>query len=396
MISRNVPRLRFKIFDDEWKSNKLGNICKIKMGQSPHSKNYTSDSTQDILVQGNADLCDGVVKPRIYTTETTRTANKNDIIMTVRAPVGELAINQFENVVLGRGVAALEGNGFMYNNLKKVDMDNMWDRLSSGSTFKAVNSDDIKSLNVKFPSLPEQQYIGKFFSKLDHLIDLHSQKLEQLKKLKRGYLQKMFPQKGETVPRLRFSGFGGEWKKVKLGDISKCKKGHGLSKDDLSYENDGNKVIHYADIYKFSAIVNKVIHFSNSDEGVKIPKNSLIFPMSDVTPDGLARTSYVNDSNVYAGGDILIFTMDDSVMAKFLTYMINNMPREILRLVTGTSVKHINSKSISSLNIFVPVKSEQEKISDFFYNFDRKIKFENVKIDALKQQKKAHLQKMFI
>ncbi|WP_242491573.1 hypothetical protein [Holzapfeliella floricola] len=80
-----VPKLRFKGFQDEWEENKLENIANITMGQSPHSVNYTDNPNDEILVQGNADLDDGVVKPRIYTTQVTKESQKGDIILTVRA-----------------------------------------------------------------------------------------------------------------------------------------------------------------------------------------------------------------------------------------------------------------------------------------------------------------------
>ena len=89
------------------------------MGQSPDGINYTEDPTDNILIQGNADLKDGKVVPRIWTTQITKTAKPNDIIFTVRAPVGEVAKNAY-NAVIGRGVASITGNNFLYQTLKKM------------------------------------------------------------------------------------------------------------------------------------------------------------------------------------------------------------------------------------------------------------------------------------
>ena len=95
----------------------LGDIAKITMGQSPKSKYYNENQRGIPLIQGNADLKNGVTKPRIYTTDVTKKANVGDIIMSVRAPVGELAISDHE-VCIGRGVCSISAknnqNIFLY------------------------------------------------------------------------------------------------------------------------------------------------------------------------------------------------------------------------------------------------------------------------------------------
>ena len=95
----------------------------------------------------------------------------------------------------------------------------------------------------------------------------------------------------KKVPELRFKGFTDDWEERKLGDVTTWTKGQGLTKEDLNKERDGSEAVHYADLYKFSPVMHEVIHWTNSDDGQIIPDNSLLFPASDVTPVGLARTS---------------------------------------------------------------------------------------------------------
>ncbi len=71
------------------------------------------------------------------------------------------------------------------------------------------------------PTTGEQAKIGAYFRSLDHLITLHQRKCDEAKKLKKCMLQKMFPKDGEKVPEIRFSGFTGDWKQRKLGDVFK-------------------------------------------------------------------------------------------------------------------------------------------------------------------------------
>ncbi|CYU16965.1 restriction endonuclease subunit S [Streptococcus suis] len=187
----DFPELRFPGFTDAWKQRKLGEVAVVVMGQSPDSKNYTNNPLDNILVQGNADLKNGNVEPRVWTTQITKIAEKGDIIVSVRAPVGDVAKTSYK-VVLGRGVAGIKGNDFIYQTLIRMKQFGYWMKLSTGSTFESINSGDIKSSLIPLPSLPEQEAIGNFFSDLDQLITLHQRQLDHLKLLKKALLQQMF------------------------------------------------------------------------------------------------------------------------------------------------------------------------------------------------------------
>ena len=142
------------------------------MGQSPDGINYTENPEDNILIQGNADLCDGKVIPRIFTTQITKMSKPNDIIFTVRAPVGEVAKSSY-TAVIGRGVASLTGNNFLYHTLKRLNEINYWKKLSAGSTFDSINSEQLKNIEIDLPNEKEQNVIGDFFEKVDNLITLH-------------------------------------------------------------------------------------------------------------------------------------------------------------------------------------------------------------------------------
>ncbi len=185
------PRLRFAGFTDAWEQRKLGDVAQITMGQSPNSKNYTDNPDDHILVQGNADMKNGRVLPRVWTTQVTKQAEKNDLILSVRAPVGDVGKTDYD-VVLGRGVAGIKGNEFIFQLLTRMKENGYWRNLSTGSTFESINSNDIKEAYVLIPNNEEQVKIGLFFSNLDYLITLHQRKVEKLKIVKKSMLEKMF------------------------------------------------------------------------------------------------------------------------------------------------------------------------------------------------------------
>ncbi len=187
-----IPEIRFDGFTDDWEQRKLGDICQVIMGQSPDGSTYSEEPSDYILVQGNADLKDGWVEPRIWTTQKTKTAQAGDLIMSVRAPAGTMGKTAYD-VVLGRGVAGIKGNEFVYQSLVKMDSDGYWKKMAAGSTFESINSDVVKNAEMPIPQdIEEQGKNGLCFMTLDHLITLHQRKCDEMKKIKKFMLQNMF------------------------------------------------------------------------------------------------------------------------------------------------------------------------------------------------------------
>lgn len=188
---KNVPEIRFSGFTEAWEQRKLGDTVQITMGQSPDGSTYSDVPSDYILVQGNADLYNGWVFPRVWTSQMTKKADVGDLIMSVRAPAGAMGKTAY-NAVIGRGVAAIKGNEFIYQLLVKMDSDGYWKALSCGSTFESLNSDNIKNADVLIPDVAEQEKIGEYFANLDHLITLHQREVEKLQNIKKSCLEKMF------------------------------------------------------------------------------------------------------------------------------------------------------------------------------------------------------------
>lgn len=156
-----------------WEQRKLGEIAPVTMGQSPNGACYTDSPSDAILVQGNADLKDGWVSPRVWTTEITKTAKAGDLIMSVRAPVGAMGKTAYD-VVLGRGVAGIAGNEFLFQALSKKEAEGYWATVSAGSTFDSISGDELRNTPVDCPdSELEREAIGDCLSKVDSLITLH-------------------------------------------------------------------------------------------------------------------------------------------------------------------------------------------------------------------------------
>ncbi|WP_085649526.1 restriction endonuclease subunit S [Limosilactobacillus reuteri] len=185
------PNSRFKNFKGNWEQHRLEEVAQVTMGQSPSSKNYTDNPNDYVLVQGNADLKSNKISPRVWTKEITKQVHKGEIIMTVRAPVGYLAMANMD-AVIGRGVAAIDGNKYLYYLLQTKLMDRTWEKLSSGSTFESISSNDIKNLEIKVTETEEEKLIAKLMNTVTYFVTLQKNNLTQLTTLKKYLLQKLF------------------------------------------------------------------------------------------------------------------------------------------------------------------------------------------------------------
>jgi type I restriction enzyme S subunit len=171
-----------------WVVKKLGMIAEVTMGQSPLSEYYNSKGIGLPLIQGNADVKDRKTIVRFFTSVITKQAKRGDIIMTVRAPVGEVSKAEFD-CCLGRGVCSLKfKNDFLFHYL--IFLEKSWAKLSTGSTFDSVNSKQVKELDIPIPKLDEEQnQIAEILSKIDEEIEKLEGKLKKCQKVKQGTMQ---------------------------------------------------------------------------------------------------------------------------------------------------------------------------------------------------------------
>jgi len=191
-------KLRFKDENGndyaEWEKKKLGEVAIITMGQSPESISYNTDSLGMLLIQGNADIKERVTLPRQWTSQPTKTCEIGDLILTVRAPVGSIAKSS-HSACIGRGVCSIINNKssvqeYLYQFL--LSYESKWTSLEQGSTFTAVSGNDIKSLKLNLPQLPEQHKIASFLSSIDAKIESANQQITQTQTFKKGLLQQLF------------------------------------------------------------------------------------------------------------------------------------------------------------------------------------------------------------
>ena len=334
----------------------LCDVAHITMGSSPDSEYYNENGEGLPFYQGKTEFGDMYIKPAvIFCTEPVREADVNDILMSVRAPVGAVNIAQ-EHCCIGRGLAAIRAKSekmtplFLYYALK-IKEDNIA-ALGTGSTFKAINKDVVYSIQIPASTMDEQQKFVAIAQQADKskFVGFKSQFIEMFE--------------GDKYPSVRLSDIASEWL-----------KGQSFRKDDI-VDNGNSMCIHYGELFtKYGPIINQVLSRTNV-EGKRTSKvGDILFPASDVTPNGLARCSMLPYDNIILGGDIIVLRPKRDCNAAYLSYAINQQTAQLLIRVNGAVVKHMSAKALMTVVIPMPPLEEQNRFVSLAQQAD-KSKFE--------------------
>lgn len=407
-----VPRLRFPEFRSaaEWKEKPLSEACRITQGGTPdttvaaywggtiqwltpaemgkYESKYIIETVRKITDEGLAN-CSSELLP------------VNSVVISTRAPIGHLAINQAP-MAINQGCRGLVRNPgfnahFIFFALEKSKA--QLNDLGSGNTFKELSGTSLKNFGVPFPGVEEQQKIADCLSSLDELITAETQKLDALKTHKKGLMQQLFPRKGETVPRLRFPEFreAGEWEQVTLGEVAEIKLGKML---DAKKHTTGNLLPY---------LNNLAVRWNEVDMS-NLPK--MYFDDDELDRFGLKAGDVV----VCEGGEpgrsaVWDGRLPDLKFQKAVHRVRFKVPFEPRLLVlflesiagtprlesffTGGGIKHLTQEVFARIKIPFTTHAEQQRISGCLASLDDLIIAQAKKIDILKTHKKGLMQQLF-
>jgi len=200
----------------------------------------------------------------------------------------------------------------------------------------------------------------------------------------------------KLIPKFRFPEFTEPWYIISISDICEVYKGSTFSKADIN-ENGYRPCIHYGELFtKYNEVISYIYSKTNKSYGFKSEVGDILMPSSDVTPDGLAKASAIMLNGVILGGDMNILRPQKEINPIFISYLLNRTKRDIIKLVSGTTVKHIYPSQIITCRLPI-VKNgiEQQKIAACLSSLDDVITAESKKLEVLKEHKKGLLQNLF-
>lgn len=379
----NAPQLRFKGFNDAWKHCTFGDIGTIAMnkrifknqtsehGDIPFYKIGTFGKKADAFI--SKDLFEKYKKLYPYPRVGNILISASGTIGRTIVYNGEQAYYQDSNIVwLDTNPNEIDDKflNYIYQVVK-------WNGIE-GTTIKRLYNKNILNTKINIPNIQEQQKIGTFFSKLDDLITKQTQKVALLKQLKRGYLQKLFPQAGQITSQLRFKGFNGIWKSKQIKDIYLITRGKVLSKSEISSTGT-------YPVYSSQTINNGLLGYYDKF----LFRNAITW-----TTDGAnAGTVNYRQGKFYCTNVCGVLLSDEGYVNNCMAEIINSVA---FKYVSKVGNPKLMNNVMANIIINVPCLLEQQKISSLFAKLDHLIELQNRKLALLQELKKGYLQKIFI
>ena len=383
------PKIRFKGFEGEWKTPSIGDVFELRNGYTPSKivKEFWEGGTipwfrmEDIRINGGF-LKDALQHITPLAVKGAGLFEKNSIILATTATIGvhamliadSLANQQFTNFKVRKSLSDEYIDEFIYYSFFKIDE---WSKNNTNSGgLLSVNMPLLVKQGFLTPCKEEQQTIASYFRILDAKLQASTKKVESLKKLKSASLVAMFPQNGESMPKVRFKGFEGEWNECKLGEI--CYKRSSFHTEGHLGANCGKYPIYGATGY--------IQNIETYD--VDVPYVSIVKDGS-----GVGRVELNPAFSSVLGTMQYLLVKPQNSIAYLLSLL---QTFDFSEFTNGSSIPHIYFKDYALKEIKVPSLEEQQKIGSYFITLDRKIALETARLEKLKQIKLACLDKMFV
>lgn len=418
------PKIRFKGFEGEWKEYSLGELGSIYSGigfpeceQGGRSgipfykvSDMNNQGNESIMLSSNNYVSDNQIQKNHW-----KICSETPAIFF--AKVGAAVMLNRKRIVLEPCLC--DNNTMMFSLSKDKWSTNFalplfnnvdFPSLAQVGSLPSFNGSQVKEIKVKLPKFEEQEVVGKYFTTLDSQISASTSRLASLKQMKAASLQAMFPQEGETVPKIRFKGFEGEWKKVMFSETFEFLKNNSLSRAELSNEGDivnvhyGDVLIKYGDLLN---IQNEELTFIADNKIGNTLYNSCHLQNGDIIIADAAEDNTVGkcseivnicNKRVVSGLHTIPCRPLNRFALGYLGHYINSESyhNQLLPLIQGSKISSISKKTLSQTIVLVPSIEEQKCIGNYFTSLDRQISLQSQRLEKLKQIKSACLDKMFV
>ena len=391
---KKVPELRFRGFTDPWEQRQLGEVVSERNERSASGELLSISMSRGVYPTSCSDRKDNSSEDK---SNYKHLAVGDIAYNSMRMWQGACGLSSFDGIISPAYTvvipsAATDGR-FLIDLFKTTEMLNTFQRNSQGLTSDTWNLKypAFSKIKCSIPSLHEQRLIGQFFSTLDSLIAAAERQEALLRQKKQAYLQLMFPQEGETQPRLRFSGFSGDWEQRQSSELFVPVKENGHSdlpvlsatqSEGMVYRDDQSRDIKFKKdnlgSYRLVRAGDFVISLRSFQGG---------FELSDKT--GIVSPAYTVFTHAECS------SQDNGYWKQ---YFKRRSFIESLKTVTFgiRDGKAISFSDFSSLKCIFPTLPEQRLIGRFFSTLDSLIAAAEERTRALKEMKSAYLQRMFV
>ncbi len=260
---------------------------------------------------------------------------------------------------------------------------------------------------LAMPLLKEQKKIAEILSTQDKAIELQGRKIEELKRFKKGCLEKLFPRKGQKVPEKRFPGFTDDWEQRKFDEVFDCTvPNNTLSRAELSYDEGTVLNVHYGDVLiKYGSVLDvqkddipRIPHRCREDfNGALLQDGDVIIAdtAEDETTGKACEIGNLQGSAIVSGLHTMVCRPRNRMALGYLGYYLNSNAyhHQLLPLMQGIKVLSLSRSNIQKTSVSYPIAvKEQQLIAYYFSQLDNLITLHQRKLEEMKKQKKALMQ----
>lgn len=401
--NKYTPNLRFPEFSGEWEEKKLGEFFHLQNGYAFRSDAYIADGKYKIVTianvqSGKLDL----IKTNSLNQLPSNIANHQklnigDIILSMTGNVGRVCMVDQDNCLLNQRVGLLKQTNenidrrYVYSLINSKQFETAMVKSGQGAAQANISKEDVESYSFGVPPTPaEQQKIASCLSAMDDLIAAQADKVEALKEKKTGLMQQLFPQPGETTPRLRFPEFTGEWKEKKLGEVASSFSGGTPKSSESKYYGGDIPFIRSGEIHGCKTELYITEEGLNKSSAKLVSKGDLLIALYGAT-SGEVAISKIDGAINQAILCVRSQSINSNYLCNYLEYKKDTITSKFLQGGQG----NLSSDIIMSLNIPSPSPAEQEKIASCLSTLDDQIAAETEKLTALKDYKKGLMQQLF-
>ena len=390
------PKIRIKGFQGEWEIDKIGNFSTSFSGGTPNagvSAYYGGNIPFIRSGEIHEDKTELSLTEEGYNNSSAKIVERGTLLYALYgATSGDVAISKIRGAI-NQAILAITP-------YRTVETDFLADFLLCNK-YKIVgellqggqgnlSGSLVKDINVAYPCISEQQSIASYFQHLDSLIQSTTKKIESLKQVKAASLQSMFPQEGETTPRVRFKGFEGEWEKVRLGDCFIERIENNIYGEMLSVTIN-NGIIKASDNGRFDN--------SNNDKS-----KYKVVRVGDIAYNTMRMWQGASGYSCYDGivsPAYTVITPQTEVDSLFFAYMFKTQHMIALFGLHSQGLTkdtwNLKFPALSLIHILRPnLIAEQRAIASYFTSLDRKITLQTQRLEKLKRIKAACLDEMFV
>ena len=419
MDKKKIPNIRFKRFTETWEQCKLSEFGKATGGTSIESE-FSEEGIYKVINIGSysedSKYRDQGIRALKSEKTLNRVLNKGDITMILNDKttsgniIGRvLLIEESDVYVYNQRTVRIEVDNenydsqFIYSMLNAPKIRDKIIKQSQGNTQIYVNWSTISQTKYWTSKISEQRTIGAYFNNLDNLIILHQHKLEYLKKVKEGLLQKIFPKNEEKVPEIRFKGFTYVWEQRKLGEIADVTKLAGFEFTEHVVYSEQGKIIALRGLnVKNGNLVLDDVKYIDGSNFSKLKRSKLYIDDILFTYVGtVGEVAIINENDkFYLAPNVARIRVNSDDLPQYISQYMrsrNFYNSVILPLIATSSQPALSMENIRKFNIYLPQqKEEQMKIGQLFDKVDNLISLHQHKLGKLLDIKKSCLEKMFV